>query len=350
MKFTPQLRDFSIIDDFTFCEEYLDKVSRTFALNIKVLKGNAYKGVLLAYLLCRIADTIEDDPDFSVQFKVQKLFEYSSLFPPSSRYPKQIESFLEDITFQYETDSAILSRNLIRVFHEFVKLPDPIISIISKHVKEMALGMASFQEKGRDKTIVFLEDEKELDRYCYFVAGTVGVMLTAIFSEESTKISPRIKEKLQKRSVYFGLGLQITNIAKDFFRDRKRGWCYLPRSFFIEAGLDPINDSFTDKPEAFLNVHRRIINLAVIYLDEAIQYTLDIPRSLIRFRLFCLWPLFMAQRTLATLYGEQRLFRGEVVKIGRSDVKRIVRNTSLAVMSNTLLRFLYDRQRRMIRE
>jgi len=350
MKVKPKQTDSSILDDFKFCEEYLDKVSRTFAVNIRVLKGNAYKGVLLAYLLCRIADTIEDDAYFPVHLKVQKLREYSELFPPPSNYKNQIRKFLEDITFKQETDSSVLLINTLRVFNEFMKLPETIISVISKHVREMALGMAGFQEKGTDKNIVFLEDQDELDRYCYFVAGTVGLMITSIFSEESKKISPLLQEKLRKRSVYFGLGLQITNIAKDFFGDRKRGWCYVPRSFFIEEGIDPIHDSFTDKPEAFLNAHKRIINLALSYLDEAIQYTLDIPRTLIRYRLFCLWPLFMAMETLVKIYGERDLFRGQVVKIGRDDVKRIVRNTSLSVMSNKVLRFMYDNERRKIRE
>ena len=71
------------LDDFAFCEESLVRVSRTFAINIKILKGNSYKGLLLAYLLCRIADTIEDDPCFPVPFKMQKLCEYSELLPPS---------------------------------------------------------------------------------------------------------------------------------------------------------------------------------------------------------------------------------------------------------------------------
>jgi len=342
------LADQSLLNDFTFCKEYLGKVSRTFAVNIRILKGDVHRGVLLAYLLCRIADTLEDDDYFPFRFKVQKLHEYSDLFPPTSEYTMHIEKFLQDITFKQETDSSVLLVNCIRVFNELVKLPSRIISVISKHVKEMAIGMASFQEKGSEKGIVFLENKTELERYCYFVAGTVGLMLTSIFSEGSSRISPRIQEKLQKRSVSFGLGLQVTNIAKDFFGDQQRGWCYIPRSFFTEEGINPLRDSFTDKAEAFLNVQKRIISLAANYLDEALRYTLDIPRTLIRYRLFCLWPLFMAVETLAKLYGEQSLFSGQVLKISRQDVKRIVLNTSLAVMSNNALTRMYHNTKRKI--
>jgi farnesyl-diphosphate farnesyltransferase len=190
-----------------------------------------------------------------------------------------------------------------------------------------------------------LEDQEDLEQYCYYVAGTVGLMLTSIFSDNSEKISPEIKGKLEGRSVAFGLGLQITNIAKDFFADRSRGWCYVPRVFFVDEGIDPVSDAWREKPEAFFKVQARIMTLALRYLDEALLYTLDIPRRLFRYRLFCLWPLFMAVETLAKLHRERNLDAQKTVKISRQDVRRIVRNTSLSVLSNSALKSLYGRVR-----
>ncbi len=328
--------------DFEICKEYLNKVSRTFSLNISVLRGSAYRSLLLAYLLCRIADTIEDDPHLPAQFKTQKLCEYANLFPPRSDYNRQIENLLKDICFTQKSDDSDLVMDSATIFNEFVKLPSPMISIVSAHVKEMTLGMAALLGEKRDGEITFLENKEELDSYCYYVAGTIGLMITAIFSEASTKINAMTRGKLLKRSVAFGLGLQITNIAKDFFGDCNRGWCYVPRSFFTEEGIDPVSGNFYDNREAYTNVHKKLIKLALHYLDEALQYTIDIPRSLIRYRLFCAWPLFMALETLAKLYGEESLFSGEVIKISRDDVKRIVRNTSLAVMSNNALKSMYS--------
>ena len=45
-----------------FGREVLPAVSRTFALSIRVLPGALGQAVLAAYLLCRIADTVEDEP------------------------------------------------------------------------------------------------------------------------------------------------------------------------------------------------------------------------------------------------------------------------------------------------
>jgi farnesyl-diphosphate farnesyltransferase len=45
-----------------FAREILPPVSRTFALSIRVLRARSGAAVMTAYLLCRIADTLEDEP------------------------------------------------------------------------------------------------------------------------------------------------------------------------------------------------------------------------------------------------------------------------------------------------
>ena len=45
-----------------FCELVLPAVSRTFAIGIRALPGDLGRAVLTAYLICRLADTVEDAP------------------------------------------------------------------------------------------------------------------------------------------------------------------------------------------------------------------------------------------------------------------------------------------------
>jgi farnesyl-diphosphate farnesyltransferase len=52
-----------------FCEAILPAVSRTFAIGIRVLPGTLGRAVLTAYLLCRVADTIEDAPGIAPETK-----------------------------------------------------------------------------------------------------------------------------------------------------------------------------------------------------------------------------------------------------------------------------------------
>ena len=55
--------------DNQFQNEILQDVSRTFALTIPQLPLTLYRAVANAYLLCRIADTIEDDSKLTFQEK-----------------------------------------------------------------------------------------------------------------------------------------------------------------------------------------------------------------------------------------------------------------------------------------
>src|SRR5438093_13664600 len=46
--------------DREYCRAILPQVSRTFAINIRLLRGPLSESVRIAYLLCRAADALED--------------------------------------------------------------------------------------------------------------------------------------------------------------------------------------------------------------------------------------------------------------------------------------------------
>jgi farnesyl-diphosphate farnesyltransferase len=126
-----------------------------------------------------------------------------------------------------------------------------------------------------------VETLEELDRYCWYVAGTVGVMLCELFIGHARIADDRARA-MRARCVSFGTGLQLVNILKDRAEDGSRGVSWLPSS--IEgAGAAPL----------FAKTLR--------HLEEAVEYTLAIPRRHRKLRLFCEWPLLMAAETLALL-------------------------------------------------
>ena len=55
------------MDDWTYCQQTLPKVSRTFALNIKTLQGERHRSVLIAYLFCLTVDNVEDAAELDSQ-------------------------------------------------------------------------------------------------------------------------------------------------------------------------------------------------------------------------------------------------------------------------------------------
>jgi farnesyl-diphosphate farnesyltransferase len=71
-----------------------------------------------------------------------------------------------------------------------------------------------------------------------------------------------------------------------------------------------------------------------------------LPRREVRLRLFCLWPIFLAVGTLCRVLRDDAVFvAGERPRLGRGDVRRAIGTTTLAVLSDRAIRWLYGRQR-----
>ena len=66
----------SLASDESYQEQALPGVSRTFALTIPELPGDLRRVVTNAYLLCRIADTIEDDNSTPPERRAELLEEF----------------------------------------------------------------------------------------------------------------------------------------------------------------------------------------------------------------------------------------------------------------------------------
>ena len=77
----------------------------------------------------------------------------------------------------------------------------------------MCKGMAKYQI---EESLNGLKNIKDMNDYCYHVAGVVGEMLTELFCDYSTDIDKNQK-KLMELAVSFGQGLQMTNILKDIW-------------------------------------------------------------------------------------------------------------------------------------
>lgn len=91
---------------WAYSEDILLKVSRTFALNINVLKGKLHKSILLAYLYLRIADTVEDDPDMNASEKEVLLDKFAEIFRTAELKDEAVEAFEEALPEHWRTRST----------------------------------------------------------------------------------------------------------------------------------------------------------------------------------------------------------------------------------------------------
>ncbi|MBD3730520.1 MAG: phytoene/squalene synthase family protein [Sphingomonadales bacterium] len=75
--------------------------------------------------------------------------------------------------------------------------------------------------------------EADLMRYCYHVAGAVGVMMAVVMG-----VSPHDDEVLD-RACDLGLAFQLANIARDIEEDDRADRCYLPVEWLVEEDIEP---------------------------------------------------------------------------------------------------------------
>ena len=282
--------------DIDFCINILPKVSRTFAPTIKMLPRKLYLPVNVTYLLCRIADTIEDTAYFEKKKKQELLQVYADIFKESiseednSRYII-FEKFNSGIKIlPDESSDIVLVKNLKKVLSVYNNFNKNIRRSIAECVVEMSLGMRKFAQSRDKRRFQFLKSMKELDEYTYYVAGTVGRLLTYLFAHFSGKITPTIKKRLEFFSESFGKGLQMVNIIRDMSSDLKRGQSYIPDEILEKYRLTRASIYESKNSIQVEQLFNELIHIAIRHLDKALAYVVHLPKEEARIRLFCLLP------------------------------------------------------------
>jgi len=328
--------------DLAYCGEMLPKVSRTFALCIKLLPSDLERSVMVAYLLCRIADTIEDAEDLPAGDKRALLQQFAD----NVGAPRDDVGYLREAFSGDGSADDHLCHNADRVLRAFSRLDRDEQEAVRPWVEEMCAGMIEFSREPvtEGSAMPSLERLEDLDRYCYYVAGTVGHLLTALFS---LKLAQRDRDRVPQLEAYatsFGLGLQLTNIIKDAAKDHRLGWSFIPRELCEREGID-VDELFgSGHSDASRRVFTVLIDKARGHLQDALHYTTLFPATQYRIRLFCLTSLFFAVRTLSLAAADDgRLVEGGTVKITRGEVYRILATTYIVAPSNRLVRWYFKR-------
>jgi len=326
--------------DRAYCQGMLPRVSRTFALCIPLLPAGLNYATLVAYLVCRVADTIEDAVSLTASEKARLLDAWARALGEDGweAGTKGIAGMAGTLGAAFPNPTSEDERLVNEadvVLREFRRLPASQRQAVRPWVREMCSGMAEFVRRppGGIGTV------EDLDRYTYYVAGTVGHLLTRLFRLHDPKPAAGRYERLEALATSFGRGLQLTNIIKDVSHDRRRGFSFIPRQLCLLAGIRPedLQDE-RHRLEARRVVHT-LIEKAKRHLADALAYSTTLPRRLYGVRLFCLTSLFFAVRTLRLAERDTRLLDPDhKVKISRAEVYRTLATTRLIAPSNALVR------------
>ena len=326
-----------------YCMGVLPSVSRTFALSIRVLGGDLRRSVLVSYLICRIADTVEDEPAIDAEDKARLFDRLAACLDD----PALSSGFAAASTaLAGDPAHTRLATRADTVFTLYAALPAASRGHVRRWVAEMVGGMRKF-------VLIYphgirIQTLEEYREYCYYVAGTVGYLLTDLWREHSPIIGAAIHDKLRARCRAFAEALQTVNILKDVAQDAEReNSIYIPdQSLRAQGSGHETILSPAHVPQNHAAV-ASLVQLAGSDLDDALDYLLLLPRRAVSIRLFCVLPLLFAGATLRDLTrSTAMLLPGGVVKISRREVRTLVLVGPLLIMSNCGLRWLAGRVRR----
>ena len=307
-------------------------VSRTFALTIPQLPQALERAVGNGYLLCRIADTIEDDPGLDHQEKLA-----------------YFESFLQ--TLNGQGDPQVFANSLHGALSDRILPAERELVLATPQVLDLTQSLSEAQQKALIRCVTIMSDgmyrfqsRKSLDglgsidemsHYCYAVAGVVGEMLTDLFCDYSEDINAH-RDEMMPLAICFGQGLQLTNILKDIWEDQQDGSCWLPRSAFSSDDQRLGKLIREEQSQDMTDGINYIVGIAHENLESAVQYSCLIPKSEPGIRKFCLWAIGMATATLQKIHRNPGYYDGDQVKISRRQVGVIIHSANALIYSNQL--------------
>nr|AEH57217.1 squalene synthase [Prochloron didemni P2-Fiji] len=251
----------------------LHLTSRTFSIPINHLPSTLKEAVTSAYLCMRAIDQIEDHPTLDKKLKVKLLSKIS--LDLQSETDESLALVLSTGLEQYQNDLEEVS---LRIGEWALLSPTSIAPRIWDATSAMAERMAFWVDN--EWAIC---NEKDLNRYTFSVAGTVGLLLSDLWCWYDGTQTDRSK------AVGFGRGLQSVNILRNCAEDRARGVDFFPDGWTTE------------------DMHE----YARKNLEIAKAYNSSLPKGPILD--FCQIPLILADHTLNALsQGKNKLSRRDV--------------------------------------
>ena len=125
-----------------------------------------------------------------------------------------------------------------------------------------------------DQTQIRIQNKEELIKYSYHVAGTVGLMMSKIIG---------VKHKKAARSaIDLGIGMQLTNIARDVYEDSKMKRIYLPANWIPNISLENLSnlhEKSSEKDQKISNAIHKVINLSDKFYENGFAGLKYIPLS-----------------------------------------------------------------------
>ena len=313
--------------DLQWCHESVQGVSRTFALTVDVLDEPMSSYICLGYLVCRIADTVEDASHIPPGDQTELLRTYDAVLDPDDEtsaeaFAADVEPYLPDD--EEMTEDWAVVRDSPRVLRTLQSLPEDVQRAVVPPARELVQGMAEFVERYEDEGGLRIQTGSELEEYCYYAAGTVGNLITNLVTRHDVAADRR--RRLYDTAEEFGLLLQLVNISKDVYDDYEaENNVYLPADWLEGEGVPQDEVTADEHATATARVVRRTTAHARTFLDDAQTYLETVPTT--DGNTLAAWaiPFLLAVGTLRELAAEpEAAVTAQGVKVSRQEVFAVV--------------------------
>ncbi len=247
-----------------------------------------------------------------------KSFYWASFFLPSKYKIKagtlySICRYFDNIADKDNEDKSIFLKesiqevkydkeNVVNIFLEKNNINNLIF-------EDLIHGLISDQKK------FIIKNKKELIKYSYHVAGTVGLMMSKIIGVKNKKAA--------SCAIDLGIAMQLTNIGRDVYEDAKIQRIYLPAEWIPNIGLSMLNG----KNKLNLQQEEKI--------SEAVHRLIDLSE-----RFYCngfAGLKYIPFKTRLGIFIAANVYRGIGIKIRKSGKRYLRKRVYLNSFEKTLI-------------
>lgn len=224
--------------------ESIRKGSRSFAAASRLFDRQTRERVWLLYAWCRACDDIADEQEHG---RVIRHAPVGTRLAPENRLA----------TIRTLTELALAGE----------ETGAPAFDALGQLLREVPLTKAMVDDVlagfALDAADWHPQRETDMLRYCYHVAGAVGVMMATVMG-----VPPADHDTLDRASD-LGIAFQLGNIVRDVREDDAQGRCYLPAEWLDGSGIPADDITAPQRRPALVPLVARACALARMYEASA---------------------------------------------------------------------------------
>lgn len=232
----------------THASETMATGSKSFTAASKLFDAATRRSTLMLYAWCRHCDDVIDG-------------QVLGFYQPTAATADDVALRLEQLELQTRRafSGAEMREPAFAALQEVAIRHAISPRLACDHLEGFAMDVRGARYQTLDDTL----------RYCYHVAGVVGLMMARIMGVRD--------EAVLDRACDLGLAFQLTNIARDIVEDAENGRCYLPEEWLAAEGITTASLADPANRETLARLARQLVTAAEPYYASALSGLRGLP-------------------------------------------------------------------------